>query len=85
MELASKVTAARDLLYRDFAAVAHAVVPDPAVRTNGLLRTDRKHSVGADGPSPIHPHPPARLSPRAIYEFPSSLTEGFTPKLRLHI
>lgn len=67
------------------APVARAALLDAAVRTNGLLRTDRKHAAGADGPSPIHPRPPAGPSPPAIYEFPASLTEGFTPEFRLHI
>ena len=85
MELGSRLTAAHDFAYCGLASVARAAVPDAAVRTNGLLRNDRRHSVGADGPSPIHPRPPAGLSPPAIDEFPGTLTEGFTPKLRLHI
>ena len=85
MELGSRLTAAHDFAYCGLASVARAAVPDAVIRADCLLRNDRRHSAGADGPSPIDPRPPAGLSPPAIDEFPGSLTEGFTPKLRLHI
>lgn len=67
------------------APVARAAVPDAAIRTNGLLRNERKQAAGADDSSPIASRPRAHPVAASIHEIVSSLTEGFTPEFRLHI
>lgn len=67
------------------APVARAAVLDAAIRTNGLLRNDRKQAAGADDPSPIASRPLVNPVAASIHEIVRSLTEGFTPEFRLHI
>ena len=58
---------------------------DSAKRINGLLVDDRQHTAGADEPSPLVARPPAGSTAASIQDIFQSLTEGFTPGIRLHI